>query len=607
MTRLELLAPAKNLEYGMAAIDYGADAVYIGAPKFGARAAVGNSMEDIAQLAAYAHDFGAKVYMALNTVLYEDELEEARRIAVQAWEAGVDALIVQDMALLEMNLPPIPLHASTQTFNITPGKARFLEGAGFSRIILERALALDEIKDISSSVDIGIETFIHGAICVCYSGQCYMSQVVAGRSGNRGECVQPCRWEYNLVDQNKRKIIENKHLLSVGDLNLSDYLEELIDAGVTSFKVEGRLKDITYLKNTVAYYRQALDKIISRRADLEKSSLGETSFDFIPDPKKSFTRGFTDYFLKNKKNKVSSFNTPKSVGQYIGRVTSVARKSFVLEPAERLSNGDGICFLGPSGEFMGTNVNTAEGRTVFPNKMDGIAAGTEIYRNYDHSFARSLERSKTKRTIGLDARVFLSPDKIALRVTSPDGLSEESAVTGTFAPANDPKKSRVNLTAQMSKTGDTIYRIEEVNIEGEDVFIPASVANALRREALHKLTFKSRSLHKRETRPVFTNPVNVSVPSLSYLANVTNSLARKFYMDRGAEKIEQGLELRNEYEGKAVMKTRYCIRREIGECLKEKGCELKNGLHIENNYNIFELAFDCARCEMSVIYKGKKK
>lgn len=605
--KLELLAPAKNLGYGIAAVDHGADAVYIGAPRFGARSAAGNSMDDIGRLTEYAHGFGAKVYMALNTVLFDDELAEAEAIAVEAWEKGVDALIVQDMALAVMNLPPIPLHASTQTFNITPEKARFLEGAGFSRIILERALSLQEIEAIGSSVKTSIEAFVHGAICVCYSGQCYMSQAISGRSGNRGECMQPCRWDYDLTDGNGRKLMSKKHLLSVGDLNLSTHLKGLIDAGVTSFKIEGRLKDIAYLKNTVAYYRQELDALILKDKTLIRASLGETEFGFTPEPEKTFTRGFTDYYLMDRENKVSSFNTPKSIGGHLGRVKTVGKESFTIDTRETISGGDGICFMTTEGVLSGTNVNKAEAGRIFPNKMDGITPGTDIYRNYDHAFARGIEKTRTRRTIGLDAEVLASPERILIKLTAPDGISGEATVKGDFAMAENPAKSRETIINQASKTGDTIYRIGNIKLEGEDVFVPASVINKLRREAVEALSLKRSSFYQRETRMRPVGTVEWPEAELSYLGNVTNRLAAQFYADRGVADIEPGMEISGEYIGKAVMRTKYCLRRETNICLKNKGKTATEKLYIENNYNIFELAFDCEKCEMSIIYKGKKQ
>jgi len=604
--RLELLAPAKDADYGITAIDYGADAVYIGAPKFGARAAVGNSMNDIRRLVEYAHRFGTKVYLALNTVLYDNELEVARQIALQAWESGVDALIVQDMALAEMDLP-IPLHASTQTFNLSPEKARFFESAGFSRMILERAVSLDEIREIRRSSGIELEAFVHGAICVCYSGQCYMSHVISGKSGNRGECMQPCRWDYNLTGENFRRLASAKHLLSVEDLNLSAHLEKLIDSGVCSFKIEGRLKDITYLKNSVAYYRKELDRIISGRNDLMRSSEGETAFDFAADPCKTFSRGFTNYYLVERKNKVSSFDTPKSVGKYIGEVRKTGKDSFVLDQAGELFNGDGICFVS-GGKMLGTNVNKAEGDTVWPNRMDGIGPGVNIFRNYDHRFAKSLERSKTRRMIAVTVQVRVEAGRLSFEVTDALGNRGVKTVDGVFEPARNVKKAEETIRQQAAKSGDTIFRVEEVTVCWDTGrFVPASVLNGVRREALDSLDAVRLANYQRDTRAAGDPAAVYPQHALDYRGNVTNRLAEAFYRKHGVSGIEPGVELQSESIGKEVMRTRYCIRREMGDCLREKSCTYTGPLQLENNYTIFELKFDCARCEMALVYKGKRK
>lgn len=606
--QLELLAPAKDAPHGMTAIDYGADAVYIGGPRFGARNAAGNSMADIERLAQYAHRFRAKVFLAINTVLYDDELAGAEKIARQAWNAGVDALIVQDMAFTQMDLPPIPLHASTQTFNMSPEKARFFEQAGFSRVILERALGLDEIKAIRAATDAELEAFVHGAICVCYSGQCYMSQAISGRSGNRGECMQPCRWDYNLTGEGFSKLAQSKHLLSVNDLNLSGNLEELIDAGVNSFKIEGRLKDVTYLKNSVAFYRKKLDEIIDRRPDLSRSSEGRTAFDFVPDPEKSFSRGFTDYFLKNSKNKVSSFDTPKSVGQYVGEVKKVTKDSFLLDQGGVLANGDGICFVS-GGEMQGTNVNKAEGKTVWPNRMEGIVSGLKIYRNYDHAFARNLDRSRTRRSVGIKAEIDLLPESLTLRFSDPGGNTIEKVVSGSFVPAMNAEKAEQTIRQQVTKTGDTIFQVEDARIAWDQPrFVPASVLNPLRREALTELDALRIKTYRRDERKT-DDSTSVLHPekALDYRSNVTNRLACEFYEKHGVTDVEDGFELQTDHIGKEVMRTKYCIRRETGQCLKEKSCTYRGPMQLENNFHIFGLHFDCSKCEMALIYKGKRK
>ncbi|MDR0955477.1 MAG: U32 family peptidase [Rikenellaceae bacterium] len=604
--RLELLAPAKTAEYGVVAIDYGADAVYIGAPKFGARAAAGNAMEEIERLAGYAHRFGARVYLALNTVLYDSELAEAEAIARRAWEAGVDALIVQDMALAEMNLP-IPLHASTQTFNLSPEKAAFMGKAGFSRLILERAASLDEIRAIREATSAELEVFVHGAICVGYSGQCYLSRTVSGRSGNRGDCMQPCRWDYNLTGDGFQRLATAKHLLSVGDLNLSEQLSELIEVGVCSFKIEGRLKDATYLKNSVAFYRQKLDEIIARRTDLARSSDGETAFDFVPDPEKSFTRGFTTYYLLDPKNRVASFDTPKSIGRFVGTVSRVAHDSFTLNrPAVRLTGGDGLCFVS-GGRMLGTNVNRAEGDKVYPNRMEGLAPGVHVYRNYDHAFVQRLDRSRTRRTIALAAQVSVGADRLTLRLSDGAGNAVERSVGGAFEVAHDPARAEETIDRQIAKTGETIFRIERIDHAGDVArFVPAAVLNGLRREALAALEQVIQQNYRRPERQPRDPSAVYPEQELDYRANVTNRLSEQFYRRHGVTVVEPGLDLQGDPVGREVMRTKYCIRREMGQCLREHSCAYTGSMQLENNFHRFALRFDCAKCEMSLIYKGQR-
>ena len=421
MNFVELLAPARDLQSAVAAVDYGADAVYIGGAKFGARHAAGNSAEQIARVAEYAHRYGVRVHATLNTLIYDDELETAERQARELIAAGVDALIVQDMALRRMDLP-VELHASTQVCNMTPEQARFLGECGFARVILERALSLDEIRAICAATNAEVECFVHGAICVGYSGRCFLSRSMSERSGNRGACSQPCRLTYDLTDGCGRTYLAGKHLLSVRDLNLSAHVGELLDAGVRSLKIEGRLKDINYIRNTVAYYRRAVDDALAVRPHLRRASAGESVADFTPDTAKSFTRGESEYFFAGKRAGVASFDTPKAVGEYAGRVTRVERTRFRLDRAHTLAAGDGICFLTPRG-LVGTNVNAADGDCVTPNRMEGIAPGCEVYRNYDHRFNQLLERSRTRRVIPAAAVVTASAEGVTFRYTDCEGVA----------------------------------------------------------------------------------------------------------------------------------------------------------------------------------------
>ncbi len=598
-TKIELLAPARDLTAGIAAVDCGADAVYIGAPSFGARRAAGNPIADIARLVHYAHLFGVRVYATLNTILLDEELGRAEGTARKLLEAGVDALIVQDMSWLRMGLGRVEFHASTQTSVIRPEDAAFLGRAGFRRLILERNLSLDGIKAIRAATDAELEVFIHGAICVCYSGRCFMSRSTGPRSGNRGECSQPCRLSYDLTDGAGNAVIKGKHLLSVRDLDLSGHIPELLDAGVTSFKIEGRLKDTSYIRNTVSHYRGLIDKALAVRPHLQRASAGASEPDFTPDPSKSFTRGATDYFFNGQVRGVASFDTPKSVGAPVGKVDAAGAGWFTLKGTkETLAPGDGICFLAGS-ELLGTNINRVDGGRVFSNKMEGIAPGTEVYRNYDHVFTRALDRSRTRRRIAVQADASMEPGRLTVVFTDETGLSASVSREEAFDRAKDPEKMSALLRAQLSKSGDTIFDVTDVAVAGEVLFAPVSMLAEVRREGLQRL------LEMREELIPERHPVkeykSVKFPRARIAAseNVTNRLAELFYRDHGVKEIEPGLDLRPSMDGEAVMRTRYCIRREIGECLLEKP-KLKGDLWLTRGGVRYRLDFDCAACEMAV-------
>ena len=433
MRTIELLAPAKNYEYGCAAVDCGADALYVGAPGFGARVDAAVPVGDIARLCDYAHRFGVRVFVTMNTLVFADELREAERIAREVCRAGADALIVQDTAFLRMDLPPVELHASTQMCTMTPDRARFWSDAGFSRIILERAATLAEIRGIADAVpDTGIEAFVHGAICVAYSGQCYLSRSMSPRSGNRGACLQACRLPYDLVDENGKRLMSGKHLLSLRDLNLSQHLDDMANAGVSSFKIEGRLKDINYVRNVVGWYRNRLDGLIAGRSDLRRASQGVSALDFSPDPRKSFSRGATSYYINGASRGAASFDTPKSFGEPVGKATRVARDFVEGAGLGVLAAGDGVCFAGPDGGLVGTRVNRVEGDRIFLNRPGGIRAGTALFRNYDRRFVAALNRARTRRRIQVAAYVSVGPQRLAL--TLDDGrVSAGCSVDGDFA------------------------------------------------------------------------------------------------------------------------------------------------------------------------------
>ena len=598
--KIELLCPARDYGAAIAAIDCGADAVYIGAGSFGARRGATNTTEDIARVVDYAHLFGVRVFVTLNTILYESELERAERLARELIEVGVDALIVQDMAYYEMNLP-IELHASTQVCNMTPEGVKFLEDCGFERVILERALSLDEIRAIRKQTSVDLECFVHGAICVGHSGRCYLSRSQSSRSGNRGECSQPCRLTYDLTTASGDRLIKNRHLLSVKDFDLSERIGELIDAGVISFKIEGRLKDDNYIKNVVSYYRRKIDAALAERKDCCRASVGRSEVEFTPDPKKSFSRDGGEYMYSGKRAGVASFNTPKAVGEYVGCVATTSKRDFRIVAKQQLNAGDGLCFVTHDG-VVGTNVNRVEGNVIEPNRMDGIKAGMEVYRNYDHRFAQSVERSRIRRAIDVECELRLSAEGIAARYTDCEGIVVEVRREVALDEAKSVEKMRAVAEEQMAKSGDSIFRVTSVRVEGAEWFTTAKLLAEVRRESLSKLAAaRFDATHSREyRRRVMKERVRYPETHLTPQHNVVNSLAEGFYRRVGVESIVRGLDLRESTVGERVMESSYCLRREIGECLK-RGSKLRDTLYLEHGRHRYRLDFDCARCRMMLI------
>ncbi len=595
MNYVELLAPARDYEAAVAAIEAGADAIYMGGARFGARVAAGNSIEEIRRTVEYAHRFGVRVHTTFNTLLYDEELEEAEQQARALIDAGVDALIVQDMALRRMNLP-VELHASTQVSNRTPEGAQFLHACGFTRVILERGLSLEEIRAIRAATEAELECFVHGAICVGYSGRCFLSRsMTSDRSGNRGACSQPCRLSYDLEDAFGNKIISSKHLLSLRDLNLSSRLGELIDAGICSFKIEGRLKDANYIRNVVAYYRAAIDRELRVRPHLRRASVGRSIPDFTPDPAKSFTRGFTEYMFSGRASDVASFDTPKAIGEWVGRVKRVDRTTFTLEEAHTLSPGDGICFAG-----RGTNVNRVEGGRITPNRMEGIEPGISIYRNYDLKFNQQVERSRMRRVIPVTAQVEVTSDCLHLVYTDCEGVRAEVERRGSFDLASNPERMVTTLKEQLARSGDTLFAVEEVEVLASGYFVPISLLSEVRREGLNQLLeIRLKRTLKHDIRP--ENPMpRYPKRTLTAEENVTNRLAEGFYRDHGVEKIERGLDLHPTTSGRRVLTSPYCIRREIGACLHTQP-KLHGDLFLVHGAFRYRLEFDCKRCEMSLV------
>ncbi len=603
MQRLELLAPAKDYTSAIAAVDHGADALYIGGESFGARKAAGNSATDIAKVVAYAHQFGVRVYATFNTVIFDNELDAARKAAQELVDAGVDALIIQDMAVARMGLN-VELHSSTQMCNMRVEEVKFLQDVGFQRVVLERALTRDRIAEIAAATNVEIEAFIHGAICVGHSGRCLLSRSMSSRSGNRGECSQPCRMTYDLCDEDGRKILFNKHLLSVKDLNLSLRIGEMIDSGVTSFKIEGRLKEIGYTKNIVAHYRKILDSQIAQREGFERSSCGESTIEFEPNPIKSFTRGESEYLFDGQSLNLASFDTPKSMGEPLGEVIEVRRgEGFKIGGESQISAGDGICFITQDG-LRGTNINRVEGAWIYPNKIDGITRGVTIFRNFDKSFADGLASSRTKRKISARAKISVTNSCATLTYIDEEGLSATTTIIEDFEPTQNISKMREVLHTQISKCGDTIFSVEKVEIEqgSEKFFAPSSRLATLRRQTLDELRCRRMESIKKGGRHFVENrDARYPHSSITAEGTVTNELAKRFYIDHGVESVERSWECQGDLAGALVMESSYCLRHEIGECLGE-GSRLRSKLYLHRGSQRFGLEFDCAKCQMN-IYK----
>lgn len=603
---LELLAPAGNADIGIAAIDHGADAVYIGAPRFSARANAGNSMDDIARLIDHAHLFRARVYLALNTILTDQELDDARSIIMDAYRAGADGLIMQDPGLLEWDLPPIPLIASTQMNNTTPDKVKFLEDVGFSRVILARELSLNEIRDIRASSTVELECFVHGALCVSYSGQCYLSQATFGRSGNRGVCAQPCRLKYTLKDGNGQPVIPDKHFLSLKDLSLIDHLEDLVDAGITSFKIEGRYKDVAYVKNVTAAYRQALDKLMASNPAYRAQSSGRVHLHFTPDLRKTFNRGYTRYFLHdvNETDPMAALDTPKSVGAEVGTVTGLGKQWFTLK-GETLNNGDGMCYFTRSGELKGFRVNRVDGERVFPHDMAGLSLGMTLFRNHDHAFQAILDKKTADRKIGVVMHFAQTHTDIDLTVTDEDGYTVKASLPTPYETAKQPEKVMDQIRSQLAKAGQTVFEVTDVVMNTSTPgFLPLSLLNNLRREALDQLARLRIKSYTVKSRPSPTGAfTGYPEKHLDYQANVSNRLARAFYERHGTRVVENALEAGTSPSGKVLMTTRYCIRREIGACLKaaHPARHIDPPLTLTHGKRSYALQFDCKRCRMFVV------
>jgi 23S rRNA 5-hydroxycytidine C2501 synthase len=618
---LELLAPAKNADFGIEAINHGADAVYIGGPAFGARAKAPNTVADIARLVQHAHKFHAEVFVALNTIFHDNELEGVRQLVHQLYDSGVDALIVQDMGLLELDLPPIQLHASTQTDIRTVQKAQFLDQVGFSQIVLARELDIATVKKIADATTANLEYFIHGALCVAFSGQCFISHAHTGRSANRGECSQECRLPYTLEDQKGRILGKDKHYLSMKDNDQSANLRALIAAGVSSFKIEGRYKDLPYVKNATAHYRLLLDEILQEMPDYAKSSAGQASYTFTPQPEKTFNRSATDYFANGRQADIGAFDTPKFSGEELGKVRKVGKDFIDVATDTPLHNGDGVCFFDVHKELVGLRVNTVQAldtytQRLFPNEMPAdIRNNTQLYRNRDHAFMRLLEKDSAARKIALDVVLYETGDGFALTLTDEQGFSATTQCIADKQPANDAEKAGVSLRENLAKLGNTDFLARDISLELTQLwFLPASVVNQLRRDAVQELiAIRTLGYDRPPLRAAVEPPATYPQDSLSYLANVYNQKARAFYHKHGVKLIASAYEANETLEEVPVMITKHCLRFSHGLCPKEakgvigvQGTVTAEPMTLISGNDRYTLKFDCKPCEMHVMGKVRK-
>lgn len=607
---IELLSPARDAHVAIEAINHGADAVYMGPSRFGARAMAGNSIDDIARVCDYAHKFRARVYATVNTIVYDNELAHVERLIHELYRAQVDALIVQDLGVLRLDIPPIALHASTQCDIRTPEQAQFLQGLGFSQLVLARELSLSEIKAVRDSVKVPLEAFVHGALCVSYSGRCGLSQAVKGRSANRGQCAQMCRLPYDLEDEFGNKLITDKHLLSLRDLNRSQYLEEMLQAGISSFKIEGRLKDVGYVKNVVAHYSQMLDEIItSSDGAYKRLSSGESRIDFEPNVHRSFNRSFTPYFINGRdiKARMASIDTPKSLGESMGVVTSVRGKELKIATESTLANGDGLSFFNNEGQFCGVRVNVVRGNSVQLRESVSIKPGTLVYRTHDKAFEDIIQRESAKRLIAVNACLSYIPGRLVLSLDDARGNSVTHSVELlTLDEARTPQGQRQRDV--LAKLGDTIYYLNECSSLVEDKFVPASVLATLRRETIDLLDRANDMTHPRELRRKEDMTIVCPNENLDHANNVANHLSMQVYRDHGVHSITPSIEtldlddVDNPVEVYPVlMHTRYCLRRELGACrMDAKAKQLPSKLFLRNGKTLLNVECDCAQCEMKI-------
>lgn len=604
--KIEILAPAKNLIQGMAAINAGADAVYIGAPQFGARTNATNSIEDITEMVRYAHLFKAQVFVVINTILYDNELEMCRKLIYQLYNIGVDALIVQDMAIMEMELPPIVIHASTQANNRDAKHVKFLKDVGMKRVVLARELNLDQIKEISEATDVELEFFVSGALCVSFSGNCYMSIAGGERSANRGSCAQNCRLPYNLTDGTGKTLIANSHLLSIKDLDLSDQLPNLIEAGITSFKIEGRLKDIVYVKNNTSYLRKRLDAFLENNTQFQKSSSGRTFYNFEPEMDRSFNRGYTDYFVNKRKERIGNWESPKSQGQLIGKLLEIKANGYVIENYEKLNNGDGLFFINKNNEADGVQINIIVNDVVVPNTFKPLPVGTVIYRNSDAEFNKMVEHENSVvRKIGVSLHFTETQDGFQLLAIDEDGHQSVQILQVAKELAKSQDSVIPNIKKNLAKTGNTPFIVDNLEVEfTNNWFLPISKVNEIRREVLEQLIdIRVNEYHREEFQIVKTDH-DYPVKKLDFMYNVSNKMARAFYKRHGVTEIEKAFELQWDPGKARVMTTKYCVKYELGKCARFQrdtmGEKLVEPLTLKHGENEYKLKFNCKPCEMEI-------
>ena len=604
--KIEILSPAKNLVQGMAAINAGADAVYIGAPQFGARSNATNSLEDIEELVKYAHLFKAHVFVVVNTILYDHELEDCKKMIHTLYDIGVDALIVQDMAIMEMDLPPIVIHASTQANNRDPKHVKFLKDAGMKRVVLARELNLDQIKDISKATDVELEFFVSGALCVSFSGNCYMSIANGERSANRGSCAQNCRLPYNLVDGTGKTLIANSHLLSIKDLDLSEQLPNLIEAGITSFKIEGRLKDMVYVKNNTSYLRKKLDAFLENNDSYQKASSGRTFYNFEAEMDRSFNRGYTDYFVNKRTEKIGSWDSPKSQGQLIGKLLEVKANGYVIENSDLLNNGDGLYFLNENNEPDGAQVNIIINNIVVPNTFKPLQPGTIIYRNSDANFNRLVEREDSAiRKIGVTLKFTETPTGFQLLAIDEDGHQSVSSFESEKELAKNEESTIPNIKKNLSKTGNTPFIVDDIAVEfSSNWFLPISKINDIRRVVLDQLIDVRLKEYKRVEIQIVKTDHPYPVSQLDFTYNVSNAMARAFYKRHGVTEIEKAFELQWDPGKSRVMVTKYCVKYELGKCARFQkdtmGEKVVEPLILKQGELEYKLKFNCKPCEMEI-------